>query len=62
MEKIIKENLLVGNLNGAIDCALKSGRIGEALLLAHSHSEQCFVDTMNEFFSSSKDNFVKNVL
>ncbi len=27
-EKIIKENLLIGNTEGAIDCAMKCGRTG----------------------------------
>jgi hypothetical protein len=33
VERIIKRNIYIGNYEGAIDCALKSGRIGEALLL-----------------------------
>ncbi len=33
VERIIKRNIFIGNYEGAIDCALKSGRIGEALLL-----------------------------
>jgi len=38
IEKIIKENLIIGNYEGAIDCAMKCGRTAEALLIAHSRS------------------------
>jgi protein transport protein SEC31 len=36
VEKMIKENMIVGNYEGAIDCALKCGRVPEALLIAYS--------------------------
>lgn len=36
IEKIIKENLLIGNFEGAIDCSLKCGRNAEALILAYA--------------------------
>lgn len=42
VEKIIKDNLIVGNYEGAIDCALKCGRSAEALLLAYSQSKEIF--------------------
>lgn len=53
IEKIIKQNILIGNYEGAIDCALKCGRNGEALLLAHSHSDELFEATANAFFVAS---------
>jgi len=43
VEKVIKENLIIGNYEGAIDCALKVGRIGEALLIGHSVSQDLFI-------------------
>lgn len=42
VEKIIKDNLIIGNYDGAIDCALKSGRSSEALLLAYSQGKELF--------------------
>lgn len=35
---MIKENMIIGNYEGAIDCAMKSGRVAEALLIAHSQN------------------------
>jgi len=61
IEKIIKQNILIGNYEGAVDCALKCGRNGEALLLAYSHSASLFEATANAFFLASKDTFIKNV-
>ena len=61
IEKIIKQNILIGNYEGAVDCALKCGRNGEALLLAYSHSPELFEATANAFFVASKDTFIKNV-
>lgn len=61
IEKIIKQNVLIGNYEGAIDCALKCGRSAEALLLAYSHSTELFEATTNAFFVASKDTFIKNV-
>lgn len=36
VEKMIKENLIIGNYEGSIDCAMKCGRVTEALLIAYS--------------------------
>ncbi|CAD8214986.1 unnamed protein product [Paramecium octaurelia] len=62
VEKIIKDNLIVGNYEGAIDCALKCGRSAEALLLAYSQSKEIFEQTMNTFLTTQTDYFLKNVL
>lgn len=61
VEKIIKENILVGNYEGAIDCALKCGRNAEALLIAYSKSPELFQQTMKSFFTACTDNFIKNI-
>jgi len=45
-ENIIKNNILIGNFEGAIDAAMKCGRTVEALLLAYSKSPELFEDTM----------------
>jgi protein transport protein SEC31 len=42
IEGIIKENLIVGNIEGAIDCAIGCGRSAEALLLAWSQGKDVF--------------------
>jgi protein transport protein SEC31 len=52
VEKIIKDNLVIGNYDGAIDCALKSGRSAEALLLAYSQGKDSFEQTMSAFLTS----------
>lgn len=62
IEKIIKQNLIVGNYMGAIDCAMKCGRVAEALLIAYSQNKEAFEDAMNSYFVSNTDLFVKNVL
>lgn len=36
VERSIKDNLIVGNFEGAIDCAMKCGRVAEALLIAYT--------------------------
>ena len=46
----------------AIDCALKCGRTAEALLIAYSQSKELFDETMNIYFTSNTDPFIKLVL
>jgi protein transport protein SEC31 len=55
IEKIIKKNIMVGNYLGAIDCAMKCGRVAEAFLLAYSQRE-----TNPELFKVTTDNFFLN--
>lgn len=62
VEKLIKDNLIIGNYEGAIDCALKCGRSAEALLLAYSQGSETFEFTMNTFLTAQTDYFLKNVL
>ncbi len=61
VERIIKENLLIANYEGAIDCAMKCGRTAEALLIAFSQNKELFENTMQSFFVASTDPFIKNV-
>ena len=61
-ENIIKNNILIGNFEGAIDAAMKCGRTVEALLLAYSKSSDLFEDTMKSYFLCSKDTFVKSTI
>ena len=62
VERIIKENLIIGNYDGSIDCALKCGRTAEALLIAYSQGSDLFEKTVKAFFTASTDLFMKNVL
>ncbi|KAM3132426.1 hypothetical protein pb186bvf_015526 [Paramecium bursaria] len=62
VERIIKDNLIIGNYEGAIDCALKSGRAAEALLLAYSQGKDMFESTMSTFLTSQTDYFLKNLI
>lgn len=59
-EKLIKQSLLIGDLESAVDVALKSGRDAEALLIASARPE-LFHRTKQEFFKKNKDLFVKNI-
>lgn len=61
VEKIIKDNMIIGNFDGAIDCALKCGRSAEALLLAYSQGKDCFESAVTQFLTSQTDYFLKNV-
>ncbi|EGR27630.1 hypothetical protein IMG5_192850 [Ichthyophthirius multifiliis] len=61
IERIIKENMIIGNYEGTIDCALKCGRVAEGLLIAYSKGEQAFKATMDEYFTFQTDSFIKQV-
>lgn len=62
VEKIIKENLIISNYDGAIDSAMKCGRYAEALLIAYSQGPNVLENTMKDYFTSNTDPFIKNVL
>jgi protein transport protein SEC31 len=59
-EKLIKQCLLIGDLESAVDVALKCGRDAEALLIA-SADKDLFNRTKQSFFNKNKDLFVKNI-
>lgn len=44
---MIKENMIVGNYEGAIDCSMKCGRVAEALLIAYSQNADLFKATID---------------
>jgi protein transport protein SEC31 len=50
-EKLIKQNMLIGNYEGAIDAALKCGRTAEALIIAYSIDQTTFNSTLKTFFT-----------
>jgi protein transport protein SEC31 len=62
IEKIIKGNILIGNIEGAVDSALKCGRVAEALLLAYAKGGDFFKSTIKSYVTSCNDTFVKNVI
>lgn len=61
-EKLIKQSLLTGDLESAVEVALKSGREAEALLIAVSSGNQELLNkTKADYFSKTKDLFVRNI-
>ena len=62
IEKVIKTNILIGNIEGAVDSALKCGRVAEALLLAYAKGDEFFKSTIKSYVTSCNDPFVKNVI
>ena len=61
-EKIIKRNLMIGNLQYAAEVALKCGRTAEALLIAEQGDEQLYQSIKQQYFALQKDPFIKTVL
>ena len=59
-EKLIKENLIINDLECAIDCALMCGRTVEALLIAECGGNELFQATKIKILSNSKDQYLKN--
>lgn len=62
-EGVIKRSLLIGNIEGASECALKCGRTTEALLLALASGNEAFIEQIKaEYFTQNKDSFVSTVI
>lgn len=61
-EKMIKRNILIGNVEGAVDAALKCGRVAEAFILAYSKDEEYFYSTVQAYITSANDPFTKSVI
>jgi hypothetical protein len=61
-EGIIKQNLLIGELEYAAQVALKCGRSTEALLIAEAGGKELYEQIKEEYFSQHKDAFVKEVI
>jgi protein transport protein SEC31 len=60
-EKLIKQSLLIGDLESAVDVALKCGREAEALLIASAGDKELFNKAKQSFFNKNKDLFIKNI-
>lgn len=50
-ESIIKQNLLIGNLEHAAEVALKCGRTAEALLIAEAGGQELFSQIKESYFA-----------
>lgn len=61
-QRLVKQNILIGNYEGAIDAALKCGRTAEALIIAYSVDQNLFNNTLKTFFTETTDNFITDVL
>lgn len=61
-ERLIKENMLIGNYEGAIDAALKCGRTAEALIIAYSIDQNTFNNTLKTFCTETTDHFISDIL
>lgn len=61
-ERLVKQNLLIGNYEGAIDAALKCGRTAEALIIAFSVDQNLFSTTLKTYFTQTTDNFITDIL
>lgn len=61
-ERLVKQNILIGNYEGAIDAALKCGRTAEALIIAYSCGQNLFSNTLKTFFTETTDSFITDVL
>ena len=61
-EKLIKKNLLIGNLQYAAEIALKCGRTTTALLIAERGGEDLFEDIKQRYFELEKDSFITSVV
>ena len=61
-EAIIKQNLLLGQLEYAAQVALKAGRSTEAFLIAEAGGEDLFEQIKAEYFAQHKDPFVSEII
>ncbi len=59
VEKVIKQSMLIGNLEGAVDCCFKCGRTAEALILASFAGDELFTKTKEKFLQTHKDPFLQ---
>jgi len=61
-EGIIKQNLLIGELEYAAEVALKCGRTTEALLIAEAGGAELYERIKASFFAQQKDQYVRDVI
>ncbi|KAF4672184.1 protein transport protein S31 [Perkinsus olseni] len=61
VEHIIKQSLLVGDLNAAVDCCMRSGKYADALLLASGGGQDLWLRTRDEYMRRQQDPFFRMV-
>ena len=59
-EKLVKQSLLIGDLESAVDLLFKSNRASEALLIA-SIKPELFAKAKETYFNNNKDLYVKSI-
>lgn len=60
-ELMIKEALLIGNLEAAVECCFKSGKMAEALLLASGGGNELWTAARDEYLRLQGDSFLTTV-
>jgi protein transport protein SEC31 len=56
-ESIIREAVVIGNFQGAVDCCVQAGLMAEALLLAQCGDQDLWIRTQARFFEVQKNRF-----
>ena len=60
-EFLIKQSILVGDFEGAVDCCMRCGRFADALLLAASGNPDLWKKTRDEYTRKQKDPFIRQI-
>lgn len=60
-ELMIKESLLIGNLEAAVECCFKSGRMAEGLLLSSGGGTELWTRARDEYLRLQGDSFLTTV-
>ena len=60
-ELLIKQAILVGDFEGAVECCMRCGKFADALLLAASGSPDLWQKTRDEYTRKQKDPFVRKL-
>jgi protein transport protein SEC31 len=60
-EAIIKQSILVGDINSAVECCMKCGRYADALFLASGGDPDLWKKTRSEYARKQKDPFIRLV-
>lgn len=60
-EAIIKQSILIGNVEAAVECCMKCGRYADALFLAASGTPELWKQTRDEYARKQKDPFIRLV-
>ncbi|EER05343.1 conserved hypothetical protein [Perkinsus marinus ATCC 50983] len=61
VEHIIKQSLIVGDLDAAVDCCMRSSKYADALLLASGGGQDLWLRTRDEYMRRQQDPFFRMV-